>query len=222
MPSVSSTVTMASVSPTLRRRGAQASRGRANSVSKIGVAISTPSRSPIHQMPQLSGSDAVERPRSHSAAVVSVALIRHDTTDAPRKADTSRGSTSVSGCCTKRRTSHAPAHACKVAPSAIVAGIAQVDGSSCGPCRPARMLVANAASAMPISMRGPYISTQASAMPAAGYSGVTKPGGIASRSDTAATTKYPIVVAASAATQGPERGGFGVCKVVGVNGGLRA
>jgi len=172
MPIVSSTVTSVIVRPTLSRRGAHASRGRANRLSAIGVAISTPSRSPTYQVPQLNGSaPSTARPRSHSASVASDALTRHDATAQARKRAMSAGSESVSGCCTWRRTSDAPTQACSVAPRAKVSGSVHPSSVFGMPCTLSTVADSSEANAMPGSMRGPYISMQASAMPAAGNSG---------------------------------------------------
>ena len=58
-PSARKAVTSARVRPTGRRRGAHSERGRPIRVRAIGVAISMPVRSPIHQVPQFSASAPV-------------------------------------------------------------------------------------------------------------------------------------------------------------------
>ncbi len=100
MPSASISVTSAIVSPTLNRRGTQASRGRPKSVSMMGAAISMPSRSPTHQVARLAGSSLVSTaPEVHSARLPMIGFTKPDTIAISMNAAMSRGSERISGRC---------------------------------------------------------------------------------------------------------------------------
>ena len=109
MPRPRNATTSVIVRPTGTRRGAHSERGRPTRVRTIGVAMSRPARSPIHHVAQVTGVFAVVTiALARRATVEMLALMTLLAAQQARKAATSRGSVSVSGWRTKRRTSAAP------------------------------------------------------------------------------------------------------------------
>ena len=169
MPRPRNATTSVIVRPTGRRRGAHSERGRPISVSTIGVAMSSPARSPSHHVAQVTGAfAAVTIAPARRAAVEMLQPTMLLAAQQARKAATSRGSVSVSGWRTKRRTSAAPAAACSTAARASTNGTATTSGSLNPRGAVSRRFAAIAPSATPKSMRRPKTRTLASAMPAAG------------------------------------------------------
>ena len=169
----SSSVVISSGRPTVRRRTAQASRGRPMTVSASGAPISTPSVSPTHQVPQVSRiSPSPMAPPARSTAVATLGLTRQATT-APNRPlrPISPGVASTSGCGTKRRTSAAPSAACSVAPTAMAPGRTSAARSICPREADSTTFTRKAPAAVPTSAGRPCISAAASAMPVDGYSG---------------------------------------------------
>ena len=110
-------------------------------------------------------------PDTPSAAVPTLAATRQATNaPRPKKAAMSCGSFSTSGWRTARRTSRVPTMACNAAPAPSVIGTRMwaARGAS-GPI--STQFSAAEPSPTPSAARGPYVSTQASARPAAGNSG---------------------------------------------------
>ena len=142
-------------------------------LSAIGDAISTPSASPTHQVSQSAASSPpCTVSLAHSAKWPTLVLTKQ-ASKAPntKKRAMSRGSDSVSGCGAKRRTSAAPAMACKVAPAPMASGRTHAAEPVCCCEMLSAALVMAEPMNTPAQAARPYTSTAASAMPAAGNSG---------------------------------------------------
>ncbi len=83
----------------------------------------------------------------------------------------SRGAFSTTSGPAKRRSSAAPAAACKVAPKAMISGRVKTSNPTWERNRPRPVLTTNAPTSTPGNAARPKVSTAASAMPAEGYSG---------------------------------------------------